>query len=626
MILFVGALPFLESFKVLDFNNQIELYKIIVSQRANMFEKEAALFLKNFVVKISGANLNIIDDSKTKQPYEIVIGNTNRYVSQVFDKDQFLIESKDLSYFIQGGKKGIYYGVFQFFKELFNYNSELNTNSIKKSTKVYLSNRIANKNEKPDFDYRFMYYSKGFDKDYQFDNKLSSFGIDTETGKLSFEDCGSVVHNFLLLFGYDKHFSKHPDYYPLINGQRTKEGLQVNNAYKVPCLTNEGVYQIILSELKKRIQEVPNTKIWNLSLPDGINDSNDYCNCENCKKKYDLGNGLSEAVFPFINRLAYDLPNKIIRTLAYTVTSNPHTGISKLSNGKTLKKGELAKNVEILFTLPYNDKSKSIAFASDEKSILYRRNLASWAAITNNIFIWEYIVNFNYYLFPFPTLHTVKDNFEFFKKNNVKSIFIQSSSMEVSALAELNSYVYAQLMWNSKKELLPLINDFCKDFYGIASDEMTTYINSLLNYIKLNKGTIWNPLSGIGSLVYHANPDVNLENDTLFSLKHLKEYKKLLNTALNKTKGSFYYNRILKEYLCVLFVEIEASTYYANKFGGKFSLEFFNFVTNDGKVSFNKKFEEFLSLCNILKIDYISEGLRTPTSYINDVKVSMHLK
>lgn len=626
MILFVGALPFLESFKVLDFNNQIELYKIVVSQRANQFEKEAALLLKNFITRISGINLNIIDDSKTKQPYEIVIGNTNRYTTQVFDKDEFLIKSKDLSYIIQGGKKGLYFGIFEFFKELFNFNSELSTNSIKKSSKVNFSNRIINKSEIPDFNYRFMYYSKGFDKDYQFDNKLSSFGIDNETGKLSFEDCGSVVHNFLLLFGYDKYFSKYPDYYPLINGRRTKEGLELSNAHKVPCLTNEGVYQIILSELKKRIQASPNTKIWNLSLPDGINGSNDYCNCIKCKKKYDLGNGLSEAFYPFINRLAIDLPNYIIRTLAYIVTSNPHSGISKLSNGRILKKGELAKNVEIVFTLPYNDKSQSITIATDEKSILYRKNLANWAAITNNIFIWEYIVNFNYYLFPFPTLHTIKDNFEFFKQNNVKSIFIQSSSMEVSSLAELNSYVYAQLMWNSKRELLPLINKFCKDFYGIASDEMFTYINSLLNYIKLNKGPIWNPLSGIGSLVYHANPDVNLENSTLFSIKHLKEYKNILNTALNKTEKSVYYNRILKEYLCILFVEIEASTQYANKSGGKFSQEFFNFVTNNGKVSFNKKIEEFLSICNLLKIDYISEGLRTPVSYINDVKGSMHLK
>lgn len=625
------SLSFTRSFGMFHNNFfSFESFKIIISKTAKSYEEAAALLLQNLVYETFKIKLDINKDNTTKKLYEIAVGKTNRYPVTDLAKDEFIINSKSQQYLINGGSRGLFFGVVEFLNQISTINFDPTTNRIlnenKNSINNIPTNKFINLNEKPNFNYRFIYYSQGFDMQYQIFNKLSTFGIDKETKKLTFEDCGSVVHNFLLLFGFDQHFQKHPEYYPYINGQRTSIGLEEKNPHRVPCLTNEGVYQIILKGLRKRIEQTPNTKIWNVSLPDGINGSNDYCNCSICKNKYESGNGeLSETFFPFINRLAYDLPNYVIRTLAYTVTSRPHQSISKLSNGLNLKSGEIAKNVEIIFTLPDNDKSKSIIFAQDEKSLLYKENLKKWKSVTYNIFIWEYIVNYNYYLFPFPTLHTIKDNFQYFKENNVKSIFIQSSSMEVSALGELNSFVYSQLMWDSSKDLFVLIRKFCADFYGTASGEMYKYIISLLNYIKLNKEPIWNPMGGIGSLVFHVNPEKNRENTVLFSIKHLKEFKSLLNSALKKTKNSIYYDRILKEYLCILFVEIEASTFYANKKGGKFNQEFYTYVTNNGKFDFYQIFAEFLSLCKKLKIDYISESLRTPLSYIADVKTSMHL-
>src|SRR5690606_39228926 len=122
----------------------------------------------------------------------------------------------------------------QFVKEIIDNNSSSLLSSQR--TIKTLPYKVLNINENPYFDYRFIYFSQGFDIDYQLKNRLSTFGVDPETGKVTFENCGSVIHNFLLLFGYDRHFESHPEYYPYINGKRTKVGLQEGDAYRVPCL------------------------------------------------------------------------------------------------------------------------------------------------------------------------------------------------------------------------------------------------------------------------------------------------------------------------------------------------------------------------------------------------------
>ena len=595
----------------LDFFQQN--YYIYITKSNDAYELEAATFLQSEIKRNFGKNIEI------KISLENIVSN-GIYLINIktgIPKDSFTVSTNYQNVKIQGSKKGLLYGV----GELLNaYYGVIKTDIKDKApaSKTFSLPQNINIASKPDFEYRFFYQELGFDKQYNNFNKLSGFYIEKETGFNGFEDTGSTIHNFLRLFGYDKHFNSHPEYYPLINNKRTSEGLKINNARRMPCLSNEGVYQIIKKALQQRMDQFQDLKIWNLSQPDGITGSNDYCNCKLCKPKHDAGNGLPETLFPFINRLAADFPDKIIRTLAYNITASPHKGISILSNGKKLRAGEMMPNVEVMFTLTDNDKSKPLSTSDDKKAILFRQYIDQWSQKGMRLFIWDYIVNFNYYLFPFPTIHTIKDNFNYFKSKNVKSLFIQSSSMEQSSFSELNAYIYSKMMWNASQDLAFLIEEFCKNFYGNAAKEMNAYVLTLLANAKNNKDNSLNPFSGIGSMVYLSNPDPAIQDSVLFSPKHMKEYLEYVKVALSKTNGTKYYNRILKEYACLLFVQIESATFYANK-NGKFSPSFYSLITENKKYKFSDIKEKFASICKELNIKYISENLRTVDGYLKDV-------
>ena len=602
-------LPFMGKFNFLQLN-----YTIFISTKNDTYEKDVATFLQSEIKRNFGKNIDI----KT-----FVNINSNNYgiylinIQTGLTKDSFNISTDQVAIKIEGNKRGLLFGCGELLNKYYGIKKNDITDGVP-INKTFSLPQNLNISSKPDFDYRFFYQELGFDKKYEKYNKLSEYYIEKESGWNGLEDTGSIAHNFLRLFGYDKYFNNHPEYYPFINNQRTSEGLKVNDARRMPCLSNEGVYLIIKKELTLRMNQNPDLKIWNLSQPDGIAGPNDYCNCKLCKPKHDAGNGLSETLFPFINRLAADFPNKIIRTLAYNITAAPHKGISTLSDGRKLATGEMMPNVEIMFTLTDNDKSQPLATSSDIKAVLFRQYIDQWSQKGVKLFIWEYIVNFNYYLFPFPTIHTIKDNFTYFRSKNVKSLFIQCSSMEQSSFSELNAFIYSKMMWDSSQDINLLIEEFCKDFYGNASQEMNAYILTLLANAKNNKGTSLNPFSGIGSMVYLSNPDPITQDSVLFSPKHMNEYLGYVKAALNKTKGTKYYNSILKEYACLLFVQIEAATYYANK-NGKFSSTFYSLITEKNRYKFSDIKDRFASICKQLNIKYISENLRTVDSYLNDV-------
>jgi hypothetical protein len=616
LLLASGGIMLFSSCKELD-----RIFTIVIANKNDKFELEAANYIKKKISQISQISVEIRYKNEKQPPSKDVIFIENQPKQK---KDSFNLNIIQSKIVINGSNRGVLYGAAEFIDVCYEViKVDLSNSQIKKNISLPQNLNIS---QTPFFDYRFVYQALGFDKEYQIANKLSSFYIDPETGKMAFENAGSVVHNLLLLFGYDKYFKQYPEYYPLVNGKRISDGLSVNSQHRMPCLSNEGVYKIIKKELQNRINLYPDLNIWNFSQPDGISGSDDYCNCNLCKPKHDKGNGLSETFFPFVNRLAADFPDKVIRTLAYNITSQPHTVETRLSDGKILKAGSLMPNVEIFFTLTNNDKSKALPNALDQNSIFLKKNLELWSTKTDKIFIWEYVVNFNYYLFPFPTIHTIKDNFDYFKKLNVKSLFVQISSMEESSFSELNSYIYSRFMWDAGLNLESEILKFCREFYGPGYEDMNSYINLLLKYIKADKSTSWDPFSGIGSLVYHANPEQKLADVTLFSIKHLSEFNKLIDSALTKTsKGTKYYKRILKEKLSILFVEIESATKYANK-NGAYNNTFSKYITDNNTITLDEKMKKFKDIAGTLNISVISEGLRPVDGYIEDVKATLNSK
>ena len=597
---------------------------------ANQHEIAAILQFTNVIKLHTGTEISVFDSTVGNVNNEIYFGNTseNNSLNISLKRDGFFIVIKNGKIYINGIGRGIIFAVNYFIEnylkiKLTHVNGrdgqypEVTYNVPFTTEKVVIPSFIFDV-QNPHFDFRWTNSQENFSQIYSDYNKLSLFYIENPK-PVEYERLGESFHNLTKLFGFGTLFQTNPEFYPYIDGQRTAD--QIN--HRMPCLSQEGVFNIIKNALSAKINEKPDINIWNLSQPDGIDK---YCMCELCAPKHNMTGGLSNTLFPFINKIAKEFPTKTILTLSYFVTEIPHTVETNYSDGTTLPAGKVEPNVMIAFCPTNNDKNKPISTSTDVNAVKFRSSLNAWKQSGVSLYIWEYVVNFAYYLFPFPILHVISENLKFYKEKGAKIIFFNTSSTEDSSMRGLKSYALSRLMWNPNENYEGIISDFCKAHFGLAANEMEKYYKTLHKNAINDSSGVWNSFSGTGSLIPHVNPDVSVEDTTLFSIKHLTNYYSLIEMALSKvTINSPEWRAIKIEHISLKQVEIEASTYYANR-GGSYQQNFVDFFTrNVTGANLQEKFQarcnDFVSDCMSLTppIEYINEGLRTPQNYIIDV-------
>lgn len=554
---------FLLSSQTFNAQNFLELSKngtsvvqIVIPAKFTDTEKQAAFTLKKYLDKISGGNFPVVYDYESTQPREILVGNTSRssavHVNNI-QEDAVIIKTVGEKLLLTGGKrKGTLYAVSTFLENYLGcrkYTKDFEVVPTKKDIKIPT---IINIFEEPVFNFRNTYFLDANDRDYADWHKLNYF----------FEDRINFVHSFNQYLP-DTLFKSHPEYFALVNGRRSPVQ---------PCLSNPEVYKIIKANLMKEMAKYPNNKIWSVSQTDDQN----YCHCNICEAKQKKGNGFIETLMPFINKLAADFPNKTISTLAYRQSIDPSKFVKPRSN------------VEIMLCFTHVNRALPIATGPDNAK-MFRSITDRWKQQTNNIFVWDYVINYLNTLSPFPNLQVLQPNIQYFKNNSVQGVFEQGSGNQKSEFNELKCYLISKLLWNPNINVKQVQDEFIDAFYGEGAPEIKAYISLLEDNVKKNNAVvdIW------------ADPKIN-KNDFL-SETNIYSYKAILNKALYKTKNNAaFYNRILKEKLSVDYAEIQISSDNLNaKFGKKAA----------------KTVNDFTETANKTGIIYLMNGEFTPTQY-----------
>ena len=152
----------------------------------------------------------------------------------------------------------------------------------------------------------------------------------------------------------------------------------------------------------------------------------------------------------FVNEVAKRFPDKIISTLAYQYTRS----------APLITKPEA--NVNIMLCTIEENRAKSLAGSGFEK------DLKDWAAITNNILIWDYVINFSHMVMPFPNWPTLQENIQLFKQNGVQMIFEQGYNSPSSEMQPLRAFLLSKWVWNPNLNADSLIYEFTENYYGPA--------------------------------------------------------------------------------------------------------------------------------------------------------------
>ncbi|MEY2651135.1 MAG: hypothetical protein RLZZ321_227 [Bacteroidota bacterium] len=287
----------------------------------------------------------------------------------------------------------------------------------------------------PAFEYREIFYGEtrrtGYGDWHKLTSGESSFTFENHPG------WGLWVHTLHKLLPPEQHFEAHPEYYALRNGIRMKDQV---------CLSNPDVLNLVCDNLAIEISKKPDAKYWSVSQMDNYN----FCECDACKHTDSIEHSHAGTMLRFVNEVAKRFPNKIISTLAYQYTRS----------APILTKPEA--NVNIMLCTIEENRAKSLKGSSFEK------DLKNWAALTQNILIWDYVINFSHMVMPFPNWPTLQENIQIFQQNGVKMLFEQGYNSPSSEMQPLRAFLLSKWAWDPKLNADSLIYEFTENYYGPA--------------------------------------------------------------------------------------------------------------------------------------------------------------
>lgn len=246
----------------------------------------------------------------------------------------------------------------------------------------------------------------------------------------------------------------------------------------------------------------PDKHIISVSQNDG-NYTN--CQCDACKAIDEHEGALSGSLIHFINKLAARFPDKEISTLAYLYTMKPPKHVKPLPN------------VNIM--LCSIDCDREVSFTENASGREFVEAMEGWSRISDNIFVWDYGINFDNYLVPFPNFHILADNIRLFKKNNTTMHFSQIASSRGGDFAEMRTWLVSKLMWNPQADTDSLTHVFLKGYYGDAAPY-------LYQYTKMMEGA----LLGSGQRLWIYDSPVSHKNGML-KPELIRRYKTLFDKA-----------------------------------------------------------------------------------------------
>ncbi len=263
-------------------------------------------------------------------------------------------------------------------------------------------------------------------------------------------------HTSFQLLPPDKYFAQHPDWYSLQGKKRDWHNGQL-------CWSNPEMRAELVKNAMKWIEKNPDAGFISISQNDCIGN----CQCDQCKALDEANGSPAGSLIEGINAIAAEIgkkyPKFLVETLAYQYSRRPPKNIKPADN-------VLVRlcSIEADFAHPL-DSATNKAFGDD---------LKGWSKIAKNLFVWNYVTNFNFHLVPHPSIPSLGPDLKFFTDHNVVGVFEQGDGDNRIAgdLLPYRVWLMAHLMWDPSQDQAKLTDEFVNGYYGPAAPYMKKYI------------------------------------------------------------------------------------------------------------------------------------------------------
>ncbi len=490
--------------KVILFSKEDKIApKINIPLAANQFVADAATDFNNKFKATTGETLQIERSNGLNKNYNYILLRINPT-----QKDNFCIYKKSGNITIQGSStQNLGYAISDFF-QYFTSLRYINMNNPKApfQAKIEIPERF-NRCESPNFEYREPYYSQNFEPEFRAWNKTNYLEL----------EWGIWGHNLPKIL---KEYKLPESVYAKVGNKRVKSQF---------CFTSNELFTYVNKSVKN-IYDSDHALHKYMILP---NDNNIVCTCNTCKAVGNTTKDAAPAVFSFLNKLAQKNKKSTFFTAAYVSVKN----IPRFTAEKNT--GIFYSTIDIQKGIPIENTKNFKQFESDIKK---------WKKYLNNVYIWDYTVNFDNYFDIYPTLKTTQQNLKLYKKLGVNGVFLHGSEYSYSTFQNCKTTIFAKLLWNVDINVEDEIATYFSNQYSKKLARLLTNYFTFINetfFVNTKELSIY---SGIDETVKkYLDPKVFFEfyNEFITHTENNKFNKEYLKLA---TAFTFLKLEIMRDY------------------------------------------------------------------------------
>ena len=245
-----------------------------------------------------------------------------------------------------------------------------------------------------------------------------------------------------------------------------------------PCLSDENVFQTVVRNLRRRLDEDPTATIASVSQ----NDSHEWgrgCQCAACRAKDEAEGTPMGSLLQFVNHVAEDIapdyPDVAIDTLAYRYTRRAPATLQ--ANDNVIVR---LCSIECCFSHPIESCDSTVYSVEDGS---FADTLRKWGQHCRRVYIWDYTTNFRNYNVGFPNFGVLRQNLRFFAQNNVRGVYEQGNRQSVNGeFDDLRSYLLGKLLWDpymDEQTYMRHMDDFLSGYYGPGAPAIRRYLDRM---------------------------------------------------------------------------------------------------------------------------------------------------
>jgi hypothetical protein len=444
-------------------------FAVLVHPDAALPERHAAEELARYLQQISGAPFPVrqVQDPSSVAGPAVLVGPeaASSLIAPEeiapLGKEGYILRTHGSRLAIAGGRpRGTLYGVYSFLED--ELGCRWFTPDVSRIPKLpRIAIRPLDRTFVPPLEYRATDYPNSRDGDWAARNKINGTHArldERRGGKIAY---GAFVHTFNAILDPKEHFRDHPEYFSEVNGKRRAGRTQLG-------VTTPEVQRLAIETVRRWMRERPDATIFSVSQ----NDWHNYCTCPECTKVMAEEGSPAGPYLRFVNAVADavrdEFPDNAISTLAYQFTRRPPA--------KTVPRPNVIVrlcDIECCFAHPL-----AVAATTDRRNADFAADLRSWSAISDRLYIWDYVIDYAHSIMPFPNLYTLKPNINFFINHGVKGIYEEANYFSRGGeFAELRTWIIAKTLWDPGYDSDRAIDEFLDGYYGEAAVPLRRYID-----------------------------------------------------------------------------------------------------------------------------------------------------